>query len=238
VGTGPNGATINGDIDASAYLASSGITMTGGLGSDRLTGGAGADLINGGLTGTNTLIGNAGNDTIIGGTGVDLIEGGAGNDVLTGGAGRNTFVFADTAANNGNDTITDFKAGANQDTFNVNAFLNAAVDADNGASTLGVNITAADIDLTTGGNGANVATVFNAAGTLSNANVVNQGTAAVGEVIIANNAVAFVAVATSATATSANLYYVDGAGGGTATLVGNATFAGTNFSNLADANFA
>jgi Ca2+-binding RTX toxin-like protein len=53
-----------------------------------------------GDAGMNTLIGQAGNDTL---------EGRGGNDTLTGGSGDDTFVYSD---GDGNDTITDFVAGA------------------------------------------------------------------------------------------------------------------------------
>jgi Ca2+-binding RTX toxin-like protein len=53
------------------------------------------------VTGTNNA------DTITGGDGNDTITGGAGSDGLTGGAGADTFVFADTAVNNGVDILAD-----------------------------------------------------------------------------------------------------------------------------------
>lgn len=58
------------------------------------------------------LIGTSGGDTIRGNAGDDLITGGAGADVLSGGAGNDTFIFA---SGFGNDTITDFTAGAASD---------------------------------------------------------------------------------------------------------------------------
>jgi len=66
---------------------------------DRLTGDDGA----------NKLTGGAGNDLLVGGGGNDYFFEGLGNDTLTGGAGADVFVFT-TAW--GNDTITDFWAGA------------------------------------------------------------------------------------------------------------------------------
>lgn len=53
--------------------------------------------------------GTGGNDTISGTTSDNTIDGGAGNDTLSGLAGNDTFVFR---GNFGNDTITDFTAGA------------------------------------------------------------------------------------------------------------------------------
>ena len=53
--------------------------------------------------------------------GLSTITGAAGADSLTGGA--DTFVFAATAANNGDDTITDFTVGAGNDVLDVSAFI-------------------------------------------------------------------------------------------------------------------
>jgi Ca2+-binding RTX toxin-like protein len=50
-----------------------------------------------------------GNDTVTTGGFNDTLDGGAGNDTLTGGAGNDTFVFR---FGSGNDTISDFSAGA------------------------------------------------------------------------------------------------------------------------------
>ncbi len=63
----------------------------------------------GGGSNTDVLFGYGGNDTLNGGAGNDHLTGGAGNDVLTGGPGDDTFHFR---FGDGNDTITDFVAGA------------------------------------------------------------------------------------------------------------------------------
>ena len=55
------------------------------------------------------LYGFGGNDTLNGAGGNDVLVGGTGNDTLTGGAGDDTFKFS---LGDGNDTITDFTAGA------------------------------------------------------------------------------------------------------------------------------
>jgi len=62
-----------------------------------------------GNNGANVLTAGSGNNTVAGGGGNDVITGGAGNDVLTGGSGGDTFVFK---AGFGQDTVTDFTAGA------------------------------------------------------------------------------------------------------------------------------
>ncbi len=64
-----------------------------------LTGGGNIDV----------LFGYDGNDTLNGGGGNDQLTGGTGSDVLTGGGGDDTFHFR---IGDGNDTITDFVAGA------------------------------------------------------------------------------------------------------------------------------
>lgn len=70
------------------------------------------DLTLDGIAGNDVLLGAAGADSISGFGGDDRIDGGAGNDWLTGGDGNDLFVFADGS---GNDTITDFQAGADSD---------------------------------------------------------------------------------------------------------------------------
>jgi hypothetical protein len=101
--------------------------LTGGSGADQLTGGDGNDTLTGN-DGVDTLSGGNGNDIILGGAGADILTGGEGADTITGGAANDTInltettaavdtvVFADTAANNGNDTITGF--GATNDIIN------------------------------------------------------------------------------------------------------------------------
>lgn len=124
--------------------------LLGGAGNDELDGGAGDDVLDGGV-GNDTLLGGAGADIIIAGEGNDKVTGGAGNDVIVLGtsnvvlagataatvaaatnvaAGNNTVVIEATAAENGNDTIYGFNAGAaaaTRDVLDFSAFLGAAV---------------------------------------------------------------------------------------------------------------
>ena len=115
-----NGGT--GERDAADYQsASTGVTLnlaTGGTGGEAagdtfssiefVYGSSSADVITGDDA-INRLVGNAGDDSLDGGKGNDYLLGGLGTDTMTGGAGDDVFVF-DGAF--GNDTITDFAAGA------------------------------------------------------------------------------------------------------------------------------
>jgi Ca2+-binding RTX toxin-like protein len=77
-------------------------------GNDTIWGTDGANVVSLG-GGNDVAMTYGGNDVIDGGDGNDFIDGGAGNDNLTGGVGNDTFVFH---AGFGQDTITDFTAGA------------------------------------------------------------------------------------------------------------------------------
>jgi hypothetical protein len=77
---------------------------------DTITTGGGADTINGNA-GADVIDAAGGADTINGGAGADNITGGAGNDTMSGGAGSDTFIFTQTAALNGSDTVSDFAVG-------------------------------------------------------------------------------------------------------------------------------
>lgn len=59
-----------------------------------------------------TVIGGGASDTLTTGLGDDTIDGRAGNDTLTGSGGNDTFIFIDGS---GDDTVTDFVAGAGTD---------------------------------------------------------------------------------------------------------------------------
>ncbi len=228
-------------IDASALAAANTLTFTG-------TNVDAASLI---------LIGGAGNDVLVGGSQADTLTGNLGADTITGGVGADTINLTEATqssdtvrfvAANGSDTITNFMAGATAgggDVFDVQttaALLGAAVDLNNGASTLGLNNIAADIDMTAGA-GANAATVFNATGTVTAAQFVLASTAATNEFLVTNNTSYLVFAATSATATSANVYLVtdtNGVGAGYVSqvdLIGTVSFGNsTNFSGLVAAN--
>ena len=86
---------------------SKGNTINGSKGADTIYGNAGSDNISGG-NGNDTLFGGVGNDKLYGQNGNDSLIGGVGNDNLTGGAGKDIFYYKD---GDGNDTITDYKAG-------------------------------------------------------------------------------------------------------------------------------
>ena len=80
-------------------IAIESVDATGDSGDDTLTGD----------DGVNGLYGLAGADRLDGRGGDDILVGGSGDDTMTGGLGDDVFVFAD---GHGNDTITDFLAGA------------------------------------------------------------------------------------------------------------------------------
>lgn len=114
----------NGTDTLSYEHATGGITLSLAITSAQSTGGAGKDTVKNfenltgsnsadkltGSTGNNVLSGLAGNDTLNGGNGNDKLIGGLGNDSLTGGSGNDAFVF--NFPNEGVDTISDFKSGA------------------------------------------------------------------------------------------------------------------------------
>ena len=89
-----------GEVNVEVEIAQ--VDATGDVGDDTLSG----------SDGPNALYGMAGNDTLDGGGGEDTLVGSTGDDILTGGLGDDMFVFAD---GDGNDTITDFVAGADSD---------------------------------------------------------------------------------------------------------------------------
>lgn len=101
-------------IDATAF--SSGVNLSGNANANIIYGGSGSDIIYGGKgndtiyggSGADSLFGDAGNDKIFGDAGNDTLSGGAGNDTLTGGDGADIFFYA---SGDGNDVITDYKAG-------------------------------------------------------------------------------------------------------------------------------
>jgi hypothetical protein len=107
-----------------ANVASVNVNITGSSAVDSLTGqGAGRITFNG-LAGADSITGGSGADTLTGGEGADTITGAGGNDIIdltevT--SAVDTVKFADTAANNGRDTITGFTVA--KDILDFAAFL-------------------------------------------------------------------------------------------------------------------
>ncbi|MBB5694966.1 glycosyl hydrolase [Muricoccus pecuniae] len=126
---------LNGTSGNDLLLGSGGDTLSGGAGDDTYevnsladivveTSGNGIDTVttwidgyvlpdnveNLVLTGTgwNTASGNALANSLTGNDSANILNGRGGNDLLTGGGGNDTFVIA---GGEGNDTITDFRAG-------------------------------------------------------------------------------------------------------------------------------
>ena len=67
----------------------------------------------------------AGADIVVAGATASKVTLGAGDDTFTGGAGVDTIVFADTADNNGKDTINAFTFGEGKDVMDFDAILTA-----------------------------------------------------------------------------------------------------------------
>jgi Ca2+-binding RTX toxin-like protein len=168
---------------------------------ENVTGNDGADYIVGSAS-DNVLSGAAGADYISGGDGADTITGGAGNDTLVGGLGADTFVFADTAANNGSDTITGFVSGT--DILDVDAFMNGVTKAFFAAATTATDITSAANVIAIGG----APTIADAATAIAADATV---TATIGLIIIDNGTDSFV------------YYSTDLGANGTETLVATLT---------------
>ena len=139
-----------------------------------------------GSTGANTIVGTALADQITSGNGADTITGGGGNDTIDlteTTAAVDTVIFADTAANNGADTISGF--ATTSDKINLDALGTATAFTATGAA---VAITsAANIVLLFTGGAAGDADSSAAAITFMNANAVLTDTAATFHVVIVDN---------------------------------------------------
>ena len=144
-------------FDANDYVAkfaskTPALNIIGGTGNDSIIAPLFGGTINGG-SGNDTIDASTaiGAVTIIDGSGADTITGGAGNDNITLTKGNDakdsdTIVFAATAAANGKDTITNFKAGQTSsggDVLNVKAFLEKAAS----TNTVAVDLTSGKLSL-------------------------------------------------------------------------------------------
>jgi hypothetical protein len=168
-----------------------------------------------------TLNGSTANDDITGSDFDDIITGGQGDDELTGGTGDDTFVFADTAANNGDDNISDFTAGAGEDILDFTDFLTVIVattidgdgaDEDTAADQSVINIDAVGAIAAKDYDGADFAELFSTGG---------ANTGFVDSAVGANDEFVIIVKGTDET----QIFYVEDAGSGTidaseVTLVG------------------
>lgn len=139
-----------------------------------------------GSTGANTIVGTALADQITSGNGADTITGGGGNDTIDlteTTAAVDTVIFADTAANNGADTISGF--ATTSDKINLDALGTATAFTATGA--LVAITSAANIVLLFTGGAAGDADSSAAAITFMNANAVLTDTAATFHVVIVDN---------------------------------------------------
>jgi Ca2+-binding RTX toxin-like protein len=143
---GGNDTLIATDGDDYADGGDGNDTLTLLDGDDTVAGGGGDDTIRGG-EGDDALWGQDGNDTIEGHGGDDLIQGGSGDDTIEGGYGDDTIYGGD-----GNDTIST-------DTLTSPSQMGRGLDiVDGGAGD--DNIFLGDGDVATGGEGADVFTVY------------------------------------------------------------------------------
>jgi hypothetical protein len=187
------------------------------------------------LSSIENVIGSAGADYIVGTAGDNVITGGEGDDYLAGGAGADTYVFA--AADNGEDEIVGFTAGAGGDVLNFTNFvtLDGSID---GAGAANSNALAAT---TAGANtvGTNIAgKVFLWGGTLENLATLIVTETADDKLYLADEAKSVVLLATVADgALTYSAYTITGTGtdGETITLVG--TVAVNDGDALVNANF-
>ena len=200
--------TNDGDTITSSFTGK----INGGAGDDTITlstaatidGGSGNDTIN-----ASTAIGSV---TIIDGSGKDTITGGAGNDDITltvgnSSADSDTIIFGASKAANGQDTITNFTAGATTgsgDVLNFKAFLDgqAAGTIVKGSGLLGTS----GLDLATSSNKVGVTAVDG--GTIGSGNIATSGS---NKVLINDNSKAVVLVVNTSNISSAgavNIYYV------------------------------
>jgi Ca2+-binding RTX toxin-like protein len=171
--------TCDGANDTLNALAGDDV-VSGADGNDNLNGGNGNDTLDGG-PGTDTLTGGNGNDLLDGGAGNDTLTGSAGNDSLSGGAGNDPYRFTTNSAL-GTDSVTEAPGGGT-DTLNFSG-SNAGVSVDLGVTgnqvvngNLTLNLTAAEVENLTGGNGADNLTGNGVNNTLTggNGNDVLQG---------------------------------------------------------------
>jgi serralysin len=95
--------------------ASARLVLYGEAGDDKVIGGGAGDYLNGGSN-NDTLDGNSGNDILIGGTGDDVLTGGRFWRGSEDTSNDDTFVFnVGGLRSSGNDRITDFFAGGEED---------------------------------------------------------------------------------------------------------------------------
>jgi len=159
-----------------------------------------------GLANADTLYGSLGNDTINGGTGADHLEGLTGNDSLTGGSGADSYVFSESAAANGADTIEVVVGDG--DILNFNQFLDGGAVDQNGSSGTAISVhttsETSETDITS------KISLFDTNGTgLSVADLVAQFAAGKAYALDADGKAVVITGDASSSANSALVYFVD-----------------------------
>jgi Ca2+-binding RTX toxin-like protein len=163
-GDGSDDTLFGEDGDDTLYGDAGNDRLQGSIGSDQLFGGDGSDILIGeadddtlsGGAGNDELQGNDGNDVLQGEAGNDLLFGQAGDDVLDGGGGDDNLQGGDGTdflyGGQGADSLT---GGLGNDTYQFNRGDGADNVFDEGGAldvlSLGPNITAGDISITTQG---------------------------------------------------------------------------------------
>jgi len=136
------GATVTGSAfydTISVAGSAAGAIVNAGAGNDVLTAASTGSTLNGGA-GIDTLNGAGGADFLDGGAGNDIFDGAAGNDTITGGAGVDTIKI--DFDGEGEDTVTDFTAGAGGDVIDLDG-TNDVANTTNASAFLSLTATAA-----------------------------------------------------------------------------------------------
>ena len=205
-----NGTGTPNSIDMSAYTLNN--MIINGLGND------------------DTMYGSNGADTLNGGTGNDQLEGLLGNDVLNGGTGADIYVFSESGATNGSDTI--YMVLSDGDKLNFSQFLGGgAIDQNGGASASIVAHTAADAS---NSNITGMVSLFDTNGAgLSINNLVAQFVNGKAYSLDAGGSAVVITGDASSPANSALVYFIDNS------LDGNANVSAADFALVAttSANF-
>ncbi len=106
-------------IESLTFTGSTSLTGFGNNLDNTMTANNAGDVLKDG-NGNDTIMGGLGDDVITAGSGTNLIYGGGGNDLVGGGNGSDTFLFKDSTAFTGVETIKNFSAnGGHSDVIDI-----------------------------------------------------------------------------------------------------------------------